>query len=220
MNTSSTAGAGEPQDLPIIDDLNLGERHQQVGDVPRIAELAEKGAEDRPLRIIAAARKGIAPGEAPSAGDGLGGGARRQRGRGDGVRVFAPHVDLRRFRIAGDDPLVLGQYGIDPGRGGAAIGQLLDDLREQAEAALQAAEPLRLQELQDAGRVVFSDRLGRHVAGRRGGRSALGEKRDQRPGAAKQLPLVLGEMAVVAEKAREVAGVHCLRPPLTGSGRG
>src|SRR5205823_4283839 len=80
------------------------------------------------------------------------------------VRVVAPHVDLRLFGVGGDDPLVLAEHGIDPGRGGAAIGQFLDNLREQAEAALQPAEPLRLQDLQDAGLVVFGDRLGRHVA--------------------------------------------------------
>ena len=37
----------------------------------------------------------------------------------------------------GDDPLVLGQDRVDPGRGGAALGQFLDDPREEAEPALQ-----------------------------------------------------------------------------------
>ena len=35
---------------------------------------------------------------------------------------------------------MLGQHRVDPGGRGAAIGQLLDDLREQAEPSLPAAE--------------------------------------------------------------------------------
>ena len=92
------AAAEEAQHLPVIDDLDFGERHQQIGDRPRVAHLAQKGADDRPLRMVAAARKGVMPAEPPAAGDAPGGGARRQRGRGDGLGVVAPHVDLRLLR--------------------------------------------------------------------------------------------------------------------------
>jgi len=69
---------------------------------------------------------------------------------------------------------MLAEDGIDPGRRGAAIGQFFDNLRKQAEAALQAAKAPGLQDLQDTGLVVFRDRLGRDIAG--GGRcgGALG----------------------------------------------
>src|SRR6184192_535218 len=40
------AGAGEAEHLPVVDDLDLAERRQQIGDGARVAGLAEKGAED------------------------------------------------------------------------------------------------------------------------------------------------------------------------------
>ena len=53
------AGPGKPQGLPVVDDLDLGERRQRVGDCPRVAGLAEERAQDRPLRIVATAGKWI-----------------------------------------------------------------------------------------------------------------------------------------------------------------
>src|SRR6266850_8114220 len=50
---------------------------------------------------------------------------RRQRRRGDSCGILVPDVDLRRFGILGDDPLMLGQNRVDPGRRRAAIGQFL-----------------------------------------------------------------------------------------------
>ena len=172
-NERLAAGSGEPQHLPIVEDLGLGKRHEQISDRARVADLAEKDAEDRPLRMVAAARKAVMPAEPPAAWDGRRGGAGGERGRSDRVRIVAPHIDLRLFGIGGDDPLVLAEHGIDPGRGGAAIGQFLDNLREQAEAALQPAKPPGLQDLKDAGVVVFGDRLGGHAARRRAGRTVL-----------------------------------------------
>ena len=67
--------------------------------------------------------------------------------------------------------------------------------------------------------MVFGNRLGRHVTFGGRGRGALGEVRDQGAGAAEQLPLILGQVAVVGEKAREIAGGHLVLPPLTASDR-
>ena len=47
---------------------------------------------------------------------------------------------------------MLGQHRIDPGGRGAAIGQLFDDPREQAEPALHAAKALGLQDAQECRR--------------------------------------------------------------------
>jgi hypothetical protein len=49
------AGAKKPEHLPIVDDLGFREQHQQIGDVAWVALRPKKGAEDRPLRIVAAA---------------------------------------------------------------------------------------------------------------------------------------------------------------------
>jgi hypothetical protein len=73
------AGAGEPQYPPVIDDFDLGERHQQIGNRARIPRLAEKDAKDRPLRIIAAARKRKMAGHAPAACYRFRDGTRRKR---------------------------------------------------------------------------------------------------------------------------------------------
>ena len=67
--------------------------------------------------------------------------------------------------------------------------------------------------------MVFGDRLGRHVSFSGRDRGALGEARDQGAGAAEQLPLILGQVAVVGEKVRDVAGGHLVLPPLTASDR-
>jgi hypothetical protein len=61
------AGAQEAEHLPIVDDLDLRERHQQISDRARVALLAEEGADDRPLRIAAAARERVMPAEPPPA---------------------------------------------------------------------------------------------------------------------------------------------------------
>ena len=95
---------------------------------------------------------------------------------------------------------MLGQDGVDPGRGGAAEGQFLDDPREQAEAAFETAEAARLQDAQNAGFVVLGDRLRRELPRRRGGRRAFGEARNQRPGALQQRALVLRQRAVVTRE--------------------
>src|SRR5207253_3039037 len=84
-----------------------GSRHEQISDRARVADRAEKDAEDRPLRMVAASRKAVMPAEPPAARDGRRGGAGGERGRSDRVRIVAPHIDLRLFGIGGDDPLVL-----------------------------------------------------------------------------------------------------------------
>src|SRR5208282_4424177 len=74
------AGAAEAEHLPVVDDLDLGEPHQQVGDPPRVALLAEESADDRPLRIVAATRERVVPAEPPPAWHPSGRLARRQGG--------------------------------------------------------------------------------------------------------------------------------------------
>ena len=60
------AGAEEAEHLPVVDDLDFGKRHQQIGDPSRIALRPKKGADDRPLRKVAAARKRVMPAEPPA----------------------------------------------------------------------------------------------------------------------------------------------------------
>jgi hypothetical protein len=67
-----------PSTLPVIDDLDLGERHQQIGDRARVTLFAEKGADNRPLRIVAAARERVVPAQPPAAQHTPRGLARRQ----------------------------------------------------------------------------------------------------------------------------------------------
>src|SRR5947209_20594960 len=61
------AGSGEPQHLPIVADLGLGRRHEQISDRARVADLGDKDAEDRPLSMVAIARKEVMPAEPPAA---------------------------------------------------------------------------------------------------------------------------------------------------------
>ena len=123
---------------------------------------------------------GYCPDQSPAAGHACRHRARRQRGRRDGLRIVAPYVDLRLQRIRRDDPLVLAQHGIDPGGRGAALGEDLDDAREQAEPQLMAAELAWLQDAQYAGAVKVRDGFRRHVARGGGRRGAFGERGDQR----------------------------------------
>jgi len=139
--------------------------------------------------------------------------ARRQRGRGDGFGILAPDIDLRLLGILGDDPLVLGQHGIDPGRGCAAIGQLLDDAGEQAEPALRAAEALGLQDAQDAGLVVLGDGLGRQLPGRRRERRALGNPGDQRACLLQQRTVLIRQRAVIDQGGNPAVARHVLPHP-------
>ena len=43
------AGAGEAQGLPVVDDLDLGERHQQIGMGARVAHLAQGTRRESPI---------------------------------------------------------------------------------------------------------------------------------------------------------------------------
>jgi hypothetical protein len=206
------AGAREAEHLPVVDDLDVGERHEEVRDAAQVAHLAEEGAEDRPLRVVASAGKGVVAGQAPAARNRPGGSPRRQRRSGDRFGIGAPNVDLSLFGILGDDPLMLGQNRIYPGRGRAAKGQLLGDPRKEAEAALHPAEAPGLQDTQYARRTVFGDRrVG--DASRRGRRCrALGEARDQRPRAFQHYPLAVGQRAVVARERGVVSHRTAMRP--------
>jgi hypothetical protein len=60
------AGTQEAEHLPVVNDLDLGERHQQIGDVRGIALLPEKASDNGPLRIVAGARERVMPAEPPS----------------------------------------------------------------------------------------------------------------------------------------------------------
>ena len=74
------AGAEEAEHLPVVNDLHLGERHQEIGDVAGVALVFEEGPDDRPLRIVAAARERVTPAEPPTARHPSGRLARRQGG--------------------------------------------------------------------------------------------------------------------------------------------
>src|SRR5215469_18387682 len=89
-----TAGASETEHLPVIDDLDIGERRQQIRNVSGITRLAEERTEDRPLRVIAAAGKWKPPTQTPASAYSSSGRPRRKRGRGDCFGVIAPDVDL------------------------------------------------------------------------------------------------------------------------------
>ena len=51
----TTAGAGKPEYMPVVDDLDVGERHKEIADAGWITLPAEKGADDRPARVGTAA---------------------------------------------------------------------------------------------------------------------------------------------------------------------
>ena len=78
------AGAGETQHVPVVDDLDVGERHQQIADAGRIAGGAEERADDRPARVACCRwRTGIARSAASRRRCAFGHGTRRQRRRRD-----------------------------------------------------------------------------------------------------------------------------------------
>ena len=123
---------------------------------------------------------GYCPLQAPAAGDALGHGTWRQRGRRQRPRIVAPHVDLRLQRERCQQPLVFAKHGIDPGRGRAAFNKTFDDARKQRIAELKAAEAARLGDAQDADAVEVGDGLSRHVSRGDRYRGASGKHRDQR----------------------------------------
>ena len=65
--------------------------------------------------------------------------------------VLAPDVDLRLFRIAADDPLMLAQHRVDPAGGGAAFREGFHDAGKRTERRLQTAEPAGLQHPEQTG---------------------------------------------------------------------
>jgi hypothetical protein len=64
------------------------------------------------------------------------------------------------LRQAGDDPFEFRQHAVDPGAGGAAFREDIDDLEEDADRGLVAAETTRLQQTEDAGAAEIVDRFG------------------------------------------------------------
>jgi hypothetical protein len=134
----------------------------------------------------------------------------RQGGCPDRLRVVAPDIDLRLLGVLRDDPLMLGQHRIDPGRRRAAVGQLLDDPGEQAEPALHPAKPPGLQNPQDARRMVFGDGFGRQHP--RGGRARcpLCEEWDQPPRTLQHCTLIVGQEAVIPGRRDSGAACHAL----------
>lgn len=75
----TAAGAGQSQRVPIVDDLDIAERHEQVADTSGIARLAEECADYGPARVCAAAGERILSAQSPAARAAFSGRARRQR---------------------------------------------------------------------------------------------------------------------------------------------
>ena len=146
------AGAAQAQYVPVVLDLGRVQGDEQITGAARAF-----GAQYGPLSVAAAGGEGEAPAQPPSPRRVARRFSGRQRRRGDGARVGAPDIVLRLLWHAGEDPLVLAQYRVNPGGGGAAFREDFDDVRKDAEAGLVPAEAAGLQHKQEAGAMEVRD---------------------------------------------------------------
>ena len=141
------------------------------------------GAEQNPLRMVAAA------GEAPAAAEPMSRrrrsrpSARREARRRDGVRILAPDVALRLLGEIADHPVVLAVHGADPGRRAAALRQGAEHFREHAIVGGKAAEHRGLQATGQSEAAEIVDGFLRQAALGGGLLGALAQHGNERAGA-------------------------------------
>ena len=176
---AETAGAAHTQSVPVVEDFGvLGGGGEIAGDLGAVRVLAAD-AENEPFCVAAGAGEAVAAGDAPAAGRRDADAAGDDAGGGERLLVITPDVELGAFREASDDPLKLGQHAISPGAGGAALGEDLDGLEEEADGGLVAAEATGLEEAEEAGAAEVLDRFAGDVAGG-GGRVLAGTQAGMR----------------------------------------
>jgi hypothetical protein len=137
------AGAREPHGVPVVVDDAIGAAQKEKSGLRGCAGLRDHAAEQLPLRIVAAAAK------APRAGEPIAAVHRhrladRRIGPGGERGALLPDLVLRRFREAGDEPLVRGEQGVNPAGRAASARNRGNDLREHVEAMLEPAVGPRL----------------------------------------------------------------------------
>ena len=133
------ARSAQAHDVPVVDDLDLTPRNEEHPRFRRAGAFGH-GAEQEPLRMIAAAGEGPSAAQPMTAGHDLRRAVRRDTRRRDRVGIVVPHLVLRAFRKIADHPAVLAMHGGDPGRRTAALGQRAEHFGEHAVVGAEAAE--------------------------------------------------------------------------------
>ena len=141
------------------------------------------GAEQKPLRMIAAAGEAPSAAQPMTAGHDLRRAVRRDTRRRDGVGIVVPHLVLRALRKIADHPAVLAMHGGDPGRRAAALGQRAEHFGEHAVVGAEAAEHPGLQAAGQPEAAEIVDGFLRQTALGGGLFGALAQSRDERAGA-------------------------------------
>jgi len=131
------AGARKPHGVPVVVDDAIGAAQKEKSRRRGCVRLRNHAAEELPLRVVAAAAKTPDAGE-PIAAVNRHRLADRRIGPGGERGAILPDLVLRRFREAGDEPLVRGEQAVNPAGRAASAGNGGDDLREHVEAVLEA----------------------------------------------------------------------------------
>ena len=129
--------------MPVVVDDAVGAAQKEKSRRRGCARLRDHAAEELPLRIVAAAAK------APHAGEPIAAVDRhrladRRIGPGGERGAILPDLVLRRFREAGDEPLVRGEQTVNPTGRAASARNGGNDLREHVEAVFESAIGARL----------------------------------------------------------------------------
>ena len=152
------AGALEPDDVPLVFDLVVAERHQEAAEVDRTAVLDHRPADEGPAGVVTSRRPQPVAVHQVAAVDDDAGTHRRVRRRDPHRRVIGPDIFLSLLIELREMPVVHAEDRGGPSGGPAGAGDPAHGLEEQRGIALQATPLLGLQHLEVAGGVEIGDR--------------------------------------------------------------
>ena len=157
-NDAATAGAAQPDDVPVVLDRDIRDRDQEIAFIHRRARMVlNRAAEQQELRVLATGAKRPEAAEPVAAFHPFSGAARRDHRGNDGIGIGAIGILLR---LPGEQPHQPGM-GMDhagaPPRRGAAARQGRDHVDMAAQRFFMAAKRSCLKHLEQAGRTHRSD---------------------------------------------------------------
>ena len=152
-----TAGRLQADDMPVVADLVVAQRHQEAAEIDRAAVLDHRTADERPRRVVAARRPQPGSVDEVPAVDHRAGAHRGVRGGDANRRIVGPDVLLGLLVELRQVPVVHTEDAAGPPGRPACAGDAAHGFEEDGGIALQPAPLLGLEEFEETRLLQIRD---------------------------------------------------------------